>query len=144
MATDTGKLMKFGDQFDDFDGETINATWEMNFYDFEVPYLRKTMRKIWVLLQPQAKASATIGYISNKNENPVKKRIEYSLVFFDDVDFGDKDPNFLSIFSQEMSPQTVANYYMENDGNMDDNNYSKPNLGDDKYVESIYRRSANS
>ena len=56
----------------------------------------------------------------------------------------DKDPNFLSIFSQEMSPQTVANYYMENDGNMDDNNYSKPNLGDDKYVESIYRRSANS
>lgn len=56
----------------------------------------------------------------------------------------DKDPNFLSIFSQEMSPQTVANYYMENDGNMDDNNYSKPNLGDDKYVESIYRRSTNS
>ena len=89
MATDTGKLMKFGDQFDDFDGTTINATWEMNFYDFEVPYLRKTMRKIWVLLQPQAKASATIGYISNKNESPVKKRIEYSLVFFDDVDFGD-------------------------------------------------------
>ncbi len=56
----------------------------------------------------------------------------------------DKDPNFLSVFSQEMSPQTVANYYMENDGNMDDNNYSKPNLGDDKYVESIYRRSTNS
>jgi len=56
----------------------------------------------------------------------------------------DKDPDFLSIFSQEMSPQTVANYYIENDGNMDDNNYSKPNLGDDKYVESIYRRSTNS
>ena len=56
----------------------------------------------------------------------------------------DKDPNFLSIFTQEMDPQTVANYYMENDGNMDDNNYQKPNLGDDKYVESIYRRSTNS
>ena len=56
----------------------------------------------------------------------------------------DKDPNFLSIFTQEMSPETVANFYMENDGNMDDNNYSKPNLGDDKYVESIYRRSTNS
>ena len=61
----------------------------MNFYEFEVTYLRKTMRKIWVLMQPQAKASATIGYISNKNESPVKKRIEYSMVFFDDVDFGD-------------------------------------------------------
>ena len=56
----------------------------------------------------------------------------------------DKDPNFLSIFTQEMDPQTVANYYMENDGNMDDNNYQKPNLGDDKYVESIYRRQTNS
>ena len=56
----------------------------------------------------------------------------------------DKDPNFLSIFTQEMSPETVANFYMENDGNTDDNNYSKPNLGDDKYVESIYRRAANS
>ena len=56
----------------------------------------------------------------------------------------DKDPNFLSIFTQEMSPQTVANFYNENDGNMDDNNYQKPNLGDDKYVESIYRRQTNS
>lgn len=56
----------------------------------------------------------------------------------------DKDPNFLSIFTKEMSPETIANFYMENDGNMDDNNYSKPNLGDDKYVESIYRRSTNS
>lgn len=56
----------------------------------------------------------------------------------------DKDPDFLSIFAQEMNPKTVANFYIENDGNMDDNNYSKPNLGDDKYVESIYRRSTNS
>lgn len=89
MATQTGKLVKFGDQFDTYNGIPIRARWEMNFYDFEVPYLRKTMRKIWVLMQPQAKASATIGYISNKNESPVKKRIEYSMVFFDDVDFRD-------------------------------------------------------
>ena len=87
MSTDTGKLMKFGEQFDDFDGVTINARWEMDFYDFETPYLRKTMKKLWVLMQPQAKASAEVGYITNKNESPVKKRIEYSLVFFDDVDF---------------------------------------------------------
>lgn len=89
MSTDTGKLMKFGEEFDDFDGTLINSKWEMNFYDFETDYLRKTMRKIWVLMQPQAKASATIGYISNKNESPVKKTIQYSLVFFDDVDFSD-------------------------------------------------------
>lgn len=89
MSKETGKLVKFGEQFDDYDGHLINARWEMNFYNFELPYLRKTMRKLWVLMQPQAKASATIGYITNKNESPVKKHIEYSMVFFDDVDFGD-------------------------------------------------------
>ena len=88
-ATDQGKVVKFGEQFDDFDGEIINAKWEMDFYDFETPYLRKTMRKIWVLMQPQTKASATIGYITNKNESPVKKEISYSMILLDDVDFSD-------------------------------------------------------
>ena len=55
-----------------------------------------------------------------------------------------KDPNFISLFKQEMSSQTVASFYAENDGNMDDNNYQKPTLGDDTYVESIYRRQTNS
>lgn len=56
----------------------------------------------------------------------------------------DKVPNFMSEFLKEMAPETVASFYADNDGNMDDNNYSKPNLGDDKYVESIYRRATNS
>jgi hypothetical protein len=89
MSTDQGKLMKFGEQFDDYDGVIIDSKWEMNFYDFDTPYLRKTMKKLWVLMQPQAKASATIGYITNKNESPTKKKIEYSLVLLDDVDFSD-------------------------------------------------------
>ena len=88
-SNERGKIMLFGDEFDDFNGETINARWEMDFYDFGVPYLRKTMKKLWVLMQPQAKASATISYITNKNESPVKKEIEYSMILLDDVDFGD-------------------------------------------------------
>jgi len=56
----------------------------------------------------------------------------------------DKNPNYISLFAKEMSPETVANFYNENDGNMDDNNYNKPTLGDDTYVESIYRRQTNS
>ena len=88
-STEYGKIVKFGEQFDDYDGTKIHAKWDMNFYDFETPYLRKTMRKIWVLMQPQAKASCEVGYITNKNESPVKKNIEYSMVFFDDVNFAD-------------------------------------------------------
>ena len=89
MSKEDGKLVRFGEEFDDYDGTIINAHWDMNFYDFATPYLRKTMKKLWVLMQPQAKASAEIGYITNKNESPTKKEIEYSLVFFDDVNFAD-------------------------------------------------------
>ena len=99
MATEQGKIVRFGEEFDDFDGTIINANWEMNFYDFGTPYLRKTMKKLWVLMQPQSKASCKVGYISNKNESPIKKEIKYSLVFFDDVDFA----NFS--FQVENNPQ---------------------------------------
>ena len=84
-----GVLYKFDKNYQTFDDELIKAHWEMNFSNFGVSYLRKTMRKIWVLLQPQAKASAEIGYITNKNESPVKKTISYKLILLDDVDFAD-------------------------------------------------------
>lgn len=89
MVTQEGKLMRFGEEFQTFDDETIKAHWEMNFYDFGAEYLRKTMNRLWVLMQPQAKSSAEIGYISNKNESPVKKKIEYKLSVLDDVVFSD-------------------------------------------------------
>ena len=84
-----GVLYKFDKNYQTFDDEIIKAHWEMNFSNFGVSYLRKTMRKIWVLMQPQAKASAEIGYITNKNESPVKKTISYKLILLDDVDFSD-------------------------------------------------------
>lgn len=85
----TGVLYKFDDNYQTFDDEIINAHWEMNFSNFGMSYQRKTMRKLWVLLQPQTQASAEIGYITNRNEAPVKKTIYYKLTFFDNVDFSD-------------------------------------------------------
>ena len=84
-----GNLYKFDSNYQMFDDELIDAHWEMNFSNFGIPYQRKTMRKLWVLMQPQASASAEIGYISNRNEVPQKKTISYKLTFFDDVDFSD-------------------------------------------------------
>lgn len=89
MTTQDGELVRFGEEFQTFNRETIKAHWEMNFYDFGAEYLRKTMNRLWVLMQPQASSSAEIGYISNRNESPVKKRIEYKLSVLDDVDFSD-------------------------------------------------------
>lgn len=89
MTSIDGKLYKFDPNYQTFDDEIIDAHWEMNFSNFGLPYQRKTMRKLWVLMQPQAKASADIGYITNINESAVKKTINYKLTFLDDVDFGD-------------------------------------------------------
>lgn len=87
MGTNDGKIMKWGDQFDKYDDEKIEAHWEMNFEDFETAYLRKTMNRVWVVMQPQAKSSADIGFISNRNASTSKKHIEYKIQVMDNVDF---------------------------------------------------------
>lgn len=99
MGLTDGRVVKWGEEFQTFDGETISAHWEMNFEDFETAYLRKTMKKLWVLLQPQGYSSAEIGYVSNKEESASKKRIEYHITTFDDVDFS----NFS--FKVSLNPQ---------------------------------------
>jgi hypothetical protein len=88
-GTDLGKLMQWGEQYSDYDGEDIKAHWEMDFYDFKTAYLRKTMNRLWVLMQPQVYSSADIGYISNRNESPNKVHIEYKIQLFDNVDYSD-------------------------------------------------------
>lgn len=88
MATSDGRLVKWDEGFQDYDGEPIEAHWEMNFSNFGASYLRKTLRKVWVTMQPQANSSATIGYITNKEHSSVTKTITYSFNTLEDVDFG--------------------------------------------------------
>ena len=89
IVTKDNKLMRLGEEFQTFDGTSIKSHWEMNFSDFGAEYLRKTMNRLWVLMQPQASSSAEIGYISNRTESPIKKRIEYKMSVLDKVDFSD-------------------------------------------------------
>ena len=87
MGTNEGKIVKWADNFTTFDGEDIDAYWEMNFSDFDTAYLRKTMNRLWVLMQPQGESSADIGYITNRNESVTKKHIKYKVQVLNDVDF---------------------------------------------------------
>ena len=87
MGTNTGKVVKWGEQFQKFDNETINSHWEMNFSDFDSAYLRKTMNRLWVLMQPQSTSSADIGFVSNRNESQSKKHIKYKIQVLDNVNF---------------------------------------------------------
>jgi hypothetical protein len=89
MGTDSGKVILWHEDFTNFDGEIIFAHWEMNFSAFGTAYLRKTMSKLWVLMQPQMHSSADVSFMTNRNESTMKKHIEYKLQFLDDVDFAD-------------------------------------------------------
>lgn len=96
MATN-GRLVKWAEEYQTYekvedgvlDTYPINAHWEMNFSNFGASYLRKTLRKVWVTMQPQANSSAVIGYITNKNISTVRKTIKYSFSTLEDVDFED-------------------------------------------------------
>ena len=87
MGLDDGRIVKWGEEYPNFDGEIIRAHWEMNFSDFGVAYLRKTMNRLWVLMQPQTLSSADICFVSNRAESTVKKHVEYTMLLFDEVDF---------------------------------------------------------
>lgn len=87
MGTNSGKIVKWADNFTTYDEEIIDAYWEMNFSDFDTAYLRKTMNRLWVLMQPQGESSADIGYITNRNESVTKKHIKYKVQVLNDVDF---------------------------------------------------------
>lgn len=99
-GTALGKIMQWGEEYPNYNGETINAHWEMNFEDFSTAYLRKTMNRLWVLMQPQVWSSADIGYITNRAESKTKKHIEYKLLLMDDVDFS----NFSFSISRNTQP----------------------------------------
>ena len=86
-GTNTGKILKWGEEYSDFDGEIISSYWEMNFSDFGAAYLRKTMSRLWVLMQPQGDSSADIGFISNLRESNIQKHIQYKTQILSDVDF---------------------------------------------------------
>lgn len=81
------KLVKWDNKYSEYDEEPIEAHWEMNFSNFGASYLRKTLRKVWVTMQPQQHSKAIIGYISNKNTKRIDQPITYSFNVFDDVDF---------------------------------------------------------
>jgi hypothetical protein len=74
MGTTTGKVMKW-DGSTTFDGEIIKSEWHSGFYDFEVEYKRKTMRRLWIVLKPWARTSVVVNYESDRNVGTDPKEI---------------------------------------------------------------------
>ena len=89
FGTTTGKIMKLSTDYLSFNGTAIDSHWEMNMYDFGANWIKKTLNKAWITIAGLPKSEFDIEYVTEKSATGTTKTIEYDLVTFDDVDFGD-------------------------------------------------------
>lgn len=89
FGTTTGQIMKFDESLKTYDGEAINAVWEMGFYNFGVDWLRKFIQKIFISLKPETRSKVVVSYETDRSNSSGELIAEYSLLDFDDVDFND-------------------------------------------------------
>jgi len=94
FGTEDGYIMRFGEDsigniLTTDDGEPIHKVWEMHFYDFQAEHLRKYLNRIWVSIQPGAKEEIDLSWQTNRDSSRRKYRVEYKLMDYSNVDYGD-------------------------------------------------------
>jgi hypothetical protein len=62
FGTTNGTIMKFSSSALTDQGTAIDARWEMNFYNFEVDYLRKYLNDMWISIKPESYTSVDVTY----------------------------------------------------------------------------------
>jgi len=90
MGTEEGNIHKFDESYRDFNGVLINRRWEMNFYDFEANWLRKSMHRFWIQLKPGVRENLDITLVTNKGTETgtgINSSIRYDILDFNDIDF---------------------------------------------------------
>lgn len=89
FGTSAGKIMKFDENVLTDNGTAITARWETGFLNFGANYLRKFLNFGWVGLQPEAKSFCALSWQTDNNSSANTYDIEYNLIDFGNVDFGD-------------------------------------------------------
>lgn len=83
-----GTIMCFDDDRPTDEGITIDAYWEMNFYDFGAEWLRKYLNRIWISLKPEIKVSLDVEWETDRNINTTEiQTIEYNLFDYARLDY---------------------------------------------------------
>lgn len=83
-----GQIHKFSATQRKYNGTTISATWEMEFFDVDVEYLRKFTNRSYISLKPETRSWVDVYFETNKSQisdTPIE--IFYSNLDFDDIDF---------------------------------------------------------
>ena len=88
FGTDAGQIMQFDETLKTYDGTTINAVWEMGFYNFGTEWLRKFISRIFITILPLIKTHVDITYETDRSGQSDPITAKYGLTNFDHMDFG--------------------------------------------------------
>lgn len=81
-------------------GQPINATWEMGFYDVGNEWLRKFLNKTWISLKPENKSKVDVYWETNRDGSVVNPTpISYNNLDFSRLDF--RDFSFLTNYNPQ-------------------------------------------
>jgi hypothetical protein len=87
FGTTNGQIMKFDENLRTYNGTTIEAVWEMGFFNFGVEWLRKFIQRIFVTILPRLKTHIDITYVTDRNGSSDTYTAKYSLNNFENADF---------------------------------------------------------
>ncbi|MHC1722735.1 MAG: hypothetical protein AB9836_05970 [Aminipila sp.] len=79
FGTTTGQIMKLEKALATYNGKTIEAYWEMGFFNFGVEWLRKFLRRMFVTIKPLAETHIDLEYETDKSNQSDVYTAKYSL-----------------------------------------------------------------
>lgn len=77
-----GNISKFDKTKRTDEETTINAVWEMGFFDFGADYLTKYLNNIWVSINPTTKTSVGVQVTTNNEGTSELQTVYYSLATY--------------------------------------------------------------
>jgi hypothetical protein len=89
FGTIAGQIMKFDETLRTYNGTTIEATWEMGFFNFGVEWLRKFIQRIFVTILPRIKTHIDITFQTDRNGENDTYTAEYSVNTFEHMNFAE-------------------------------------------------------
>jgi len=87
FGTTAGQIMRFDANLKTYNGTTINAVWEMGFFNFGVEWLRKFIQRIFVTILPLVKTHVDLTYQTDRNGSLDTYTASYALNNFDHMNF---------------------------------------------------------
>ncbi len=89
FGTENGTIMSFSESIGTYDGELINAIWEMGYFNFGVEWLRKFIQRLYISILPLTKTHIDFTYETDRSTVSDLYTAEYRLSGFDTWDFSD-------------------------------------------------------